>query len=70
MSNRGIICVLCLQLTLAIIASMLGTNWIFDEAVTNDSGIVPAWYLQYGYVSEWTKKQPHYEAQGIPGPGL
>lgn len=45
MSNKGIICVLCTQFTLAVIAGMLGTNWIFDEAVKNSDGIVPAWYL-------------------------
>jgi len=55
MSNKGIIFVLCLQFCLAVLASMLGTNWIFDEAVKNDEGVVPAWYIQYGYISEWTK---------------
>lgn len=70
MSNKGIICVLCTQFTLAIMGSMLGTNWIFDQATKNENGVVPAWYLEYGYVSEWTRSQPKYVESSKPGPAL
>ena len=49
MSNKAIIYVLLTQITLAIIGGGLGTNWVFDEAVPNEDGITPAWYLQFGY---------------------
>lgn len=57
-------------MTLAIIGGLLGTSWIFDEAIKNDDGIVPAYYLQYGYKSEFTRSQSNYVESKKPGPVL
>lgn len=40
---------------------MVGTNWIFDEAVKNDDGETPAWYLEFGYESLYHRNKPGYE---------
>lgn len=57
MSNKGILYVLITQFSLSIISGFMGTTWIFDQAIKNDDGYVPAWYLQFGYQSEWTRQQ-------------
>lgn len=60
MSNKGILCVLAVQFSLSMISGALGASWMFDEAIKNQDGIVPAYYLQFGSKSAWTKSQPGY----------
>lgn len=62
MNNKAILCVLLTQFTIASISSMMGTNWMFDEAVKNSSGETPAWYLEYQYRSQYIRSQPNYDA--------
>lgn len=35
MSNKAILAVLCIQFILAIMGGMVGTSWLFDEAIKN-----------------------------------
>lgn len=39
----------------------MGTNWIFTQAIKNEEGVTPAYYLEYYYKSWVITSQPDYK---------
>jgi phospholipid-transporting ATPase len=70
MVSKAILLVLLTQLFMSFIGACFGSTWIFSEAVADENGAIPAYYLEFSSVSYEYTRRPDYVAKEVTHDGF